>query len=117
MNLFRWFLFNALFIAFLVLGTVYESVGAENVVMIWAWFSILITLTMLSKECRKIFIDQVKKDGGLSAPMWANWLIDIPCVILMSWYGWMWTASFYLFHTLMQATVHAEYKKSLEEEK
>jgi hypothetical protein len=99
MRTFVWFLVNGLMLNSLLAGLVYGIQGAMNVGIMMVWITVYLRFCMLYSKA----VDEVVSEGHEPAvPMPVSWALDLSVVLLLAWFGWIWTASFYLIAAMIQ---------------
>lgn len=101
MRALRWAFFNGLFAAALFYGFERGIDGARNVALFWAWFAIVASMFAMSDT-----VSQPLREKGPPVPVWIDGVFDAAVISFLAWHGALWTAGFYLMHTLI---LHAAY--------
>ena len=94
--------FMSTFIACLGAGTVLDINGAANIALFHVWMSFVFSFAMLSNKT--VLVVQAK--GPFAAPRWLDLCIDTYAVLLMLWYGWIFSAIAYTIHIALMQRVH-----------
>lgn len=103
----KWAVINSIFLAMILMGTIGNIEGAQNVAVLWVWIIFVISFGYLSKKVR----EEVIKSGTHVMPAWANYAVSIPCLALMAWFGWYWTSAAFVIHIILFSSLYINGEK------
>lgn len=98
-KLIKWFAINAGFGLALYFGLVLGVDGAARLAQFWVWFAFVASWGVMSDDV----VRKVQEAGGPAVPIWVNVLTDIAAIVVLVWFGWVWSAVAYLVHTVFQS--------------
>jgi len=102
-----WFGVHGLFAAGMYFGLFRGVEGAENVVLFFAWLSIVMSLFVLSDS---VIESRVKEKRSMPTPV--NVAYNIAVAIAFAWVGFWVVASFWILHIILN---EASWMKAKEE--
>lgn len=91
---------------FLFLGTVGQNHGAANVATFFIWVFSLASFSYLSEQA----IANLVKDPSPFTTPWISFPFQIASLVIMAWYGWIWTASIYIVSCILGLYAREEWK-------
>jgi len=100
MRILSWFFINGIFAVAMYFGFYQGMSGAQNIVQLWAWFTIVLSGFVMSDAAVNAAIKTYDKP---KIPASLDVVFDTTVVCVLAWYGWMWTALFYAVHMILLA--------------
>ena len=112
MKVFKYFLINGAFAAALYFGLYVGIEGAQNIVLLISWAMIAMSPLAIFDPVIEAAAEKKYKP---SIPEWVDVSLDVAIVIVLAWFGWMWTASFYFIHIFFMASFKMRVKEKTAE--
>jgi hypothetical protein len=106
MREFKWMAINGIFGALIYFGYALNVGGAKNVALLFAWYTIVMSLFLLNDKVRQIIAQKER-----AFPRWVNISYDICVAAAFAWYGSFVTAAFWLIHLILVESAYNSHKE------
>ena len=108
----KWVIFNGVFLATLIAGTLFDVEGADNIATFFIWLTVFISPFYQNERV----LDALRQKGGFAVSENVEWTFNIIIIALLVWDGRIITGAFYLLSSALTSVAYTELAKVKTEE-